>query len=334
MPSKKLKPNQPCHCGSGKKYKKCCKVADDLSSTSRDPRDLASAVDATRSNDSYSGPPLRFDIGERVLAYVDYTWLPGRVVDLHYREPDWPDGRVSPYQILLDEGGTLIHAPFDGDKCIQKYDASKDDSRRASAGGKENKRKGKKQLKEEARMAEELREELKGKESFVIPERGNDEFVRDEFTRSGMLGAHRILCRNDQEHFPLMFEWADWKNLKIPEEVDEDSMLGLLQPLFHCVPQLRRKNSTLEKEYVEMFSNAPALELLPSLLHMCIDPEQLVSSDDGIHPSEFVWDCIWLLESLQSQADFQINGSLAKELLSIGTYCYFGCTYNRGETLG
>ena len=25
---KKLKPNDPCHCGSGKKYKKCCKKKD------------------------------------------------------------------------------------------------------------------------------------------------------------------------------------------------------------------------------------------------------------------------------------------------------------------
>lgn len=31
MTPKKPKPNEPCHCGSGKKYKKCCKVADDTS---------------------------------------------------------------------------------------------------------------------------------------------------------------------------------------------------------------------------------------------------------------------------------------------------------------
>ena len=29
-PTKKIKPNAKCHCGSGKKYKKCCRASDQL----------------------------------------------------------------------------------------------------------------------------------------------------------------------------------------------------------------------------------------------------------------------------------------------------------------
>ena len=32
-----------------------------------------------------TGPPLRFKIGERVLACVHHIWLPGVIVDTYYR---------------------------------------------------------------------------------------------------------------------------------------------------------------------------------------------------------------------------------------------------------
>ena len=69
----KPKPNQPCRCGSGKKYKKCCKVADDVRSLSS-----KSAVAA----------PLRFKVGDRILANTEHSYLPGVIVDTLYRCTD------------------------------------------------------------------------------------------------------------------------------------------------------------------------------------------------------------------------------------------------------
>ena len=48
------------------------------------------------------------------------SWASGRVVQLHYREPAWPRGRVAPYQVALDDGD-LIFAPADDDGVIRAY---------------------------------------------------------------------------------------------------------------------------------------------------------------------------------------------------------------------
>ena len=65
-------------------------------------------------------PPTRFPVGERVRCRVSPSeWAPGRVVALWYREDDWPPGRVAPYQVELDESGTLIFAPADSDDLIR-----------------------------------------------------------------------------------------------------------------------------------------------------------------------------------------------------------------------
>ena len=61
---------------------------------------------------------LRFEIGTRVECQTGEAWAPGVIVGRYYREPDWPEGQVAPYQIQLDNGA-LIYAPADLDECIR-----------------------------------------------------------------------------------------------------------------------------------------------------------------------------------------------------------------------
>eukprot|EP00656_Telonema_subtile_P026084 TRINITY_DN2806_c0_g1_i3.p1 TRINITY_DN2806_c0_g1~~TRINITY_DN2806_c0_g1_i3.p1 ORF type:complete len:456 (-),score=157.92 TRINITY_DN2806_c0_g1_i3:65-1432(-) len=63
---------------------------------------------------------LRFAIGDRVYCNTG-DWTPGTVVKQHYRENNWPAGKVVPYQIKLDDG-RLIYAPVDDDKVIRQGD--------------------------------------------------------------------------------------------------------------------------------------------------------------------------------------------------------------------
>ena len=66
-------------------------------------------------------PGLRFDVGSRVLCRTGPTsWAAGRVVQLRYREPTWPRGRIAPYQVALDDGD-LIFAPADDEEVIRLY---------------------------------------------------------------------------------------------------------------------------------------------------------------------------------------------------------------------
>jgi hypothetical protein len=51
---------------------------------------------------------LRFEVGERILARTPDGWRPGTIVQLRYREPDWPEEHnAAPYQIELDSGARL-----------------------------------------------------------------------------------------------------------------------------------------------------------------------------------------------------------------------------------
>ena len=66
-------------------------------------------------------PPLRFDIGQRVECYIDEGWQEGFVVGLYYREFEWPQNLVVPYQVLLRDHDRLIYAPIDEDHTIRIF---------------------------------------------------------------------------------------------------------------------------------------------------------------------------------------------------------------------
>ena len=107
------KPNEPCPCGSDKKYKKCCK-----------PRGLFTkkreVYDPSKwQNSGESDPSLRFAVGDRVECLVgeleangDPKWTPCTIRHLHFPRCDGtPVGGVCvcrpactpyPYQCLLD----------------------------------------------------------------------------------------------------------------------------------------------------------------------------------------------------------------------------------------
>ena len=53
-------------------------------------------------------------------------WKKGRIKKLHYRQDNWPPGRVAPYQIELDTG-VLIYAPADDDRLIRPESNFDDD---------------------------------------------------------------------------------------------------------------------------------------------------------------------------------------------------------------
>lgn len=62
---------------------------------------------------------LRFDVGTHVLCRVGPTdWAPGRIIQLWYREPNWPEYVFAPYKILLEDGRSIF-APQDMDQVIR-----------------------------------------------------------------------------------------------------------------------------------------------------------------------------------------------------------------------
>lgn len=65
-------------------------------------------------------PPLRFEVGTKVLCRVGpEEWAPGSVIQLWYREPQWPEGSFAPYKIRLDNGSDIF-APGDLDQVIRR----------------------------------------------------------------------------------------------------------------------------------------------------------------------------------------------------------------------
>jgi G3E family GTPase len=63
---------------------------------------------------------LRFQQGARVVCNIG-KWTAGTVVKQYYREESWPEGKVVPYQVKLDNG-KLIFAPMDDDRVIRALD--------------------------------------------------------------------------------------------------------------------------------------------------------------------------------------------------------------------
>ncbi|KAL3904027.1 MAG: hypothetical protein SGPRY_011439, partial [Prymnesium sp.] len=56
-------------------------------------------------------------VGQRVKCNVG-DWVAGTVIKSHYREEQWPEGKVVPYQVLLDDG-RRVYAPSDSDRLIR-----------------------------------------------------------------------------------------------------------------------------------------------------------------------------------------------------------------------
>ena len=113
MPAKP-KPNQPCPCASGKKFKKCCNMTPTIAAAGGG-KASSSRTNGTSSSSSSS---FRFRVGDRVLANHNGYFRPGTVVALDYREYNWL-GSV-PYQISLDDTTRkLIYAPMDVDDCVR-----------------------------------------------------------------------------------------------------------------------------------------------------------------------------------------------------------------------
>ena len=66
---------------------------------------------------------LRFQIGQEVECRVGSDpvtgWAPGKVIELYYRESNWPANSLAPYKIGLDDGRNIF-APSDENQVIRK----------------------------------------------------------------------------------------------------------------------------------------------------------------------------------------------------------------------
>jgi len=63
---------------------------------------------------------LRFAVDDAVECNLGGRWSKGKIVDLMYREQGMPPGLVAPYQVRLEDSGSLIYAPSDSDTVIRK----------------------------------------------------------------------------------------------------------------------------------------------------------------------------------------------------------------------
>jgi len=66
---------------------------------------------------------LRFDVGQAVECRVGSDpvtgWAGGKVIELYYREKNWPPNQLAPYKIQLDDG-RKIFAPADDNQVIRE----------------------------------------------------------------------------------------------------------------------------------------------------------------------------------------------------------------------
>ena len=64
---------------------------------------------------------FRFEVGTTVMCNLgEYGWRLGRIIALNYREENWPEEKVAPYQVALDEDYSLIYVPKDSDRFCRK----------------------------------------------------------------------------------------------------------------------------------------------------------------------------------------------------------------------
>mmetsp|Transcript_35129 Transcript_35129/g.76911 ORF Transcript_35129/g.76911 Transcript_35129/m.76911 type:complete len:168 (+) Transcript_35129:112-615(+) len=113
--STKPRPNQPCPCGSGQKFKKCCFLKGGELISARPANYKGRGQSSCRTSAKY-----RFRVGDHVLAYHGGGYQAGRIVALDYFEPGWMV--PVPYQIQLADdkyAGRLIYAPTDDDSLVK-----------------------------------------------------------------------------------------------------------------------------------------------------------------------------------------------------------------------
>ena len=74
------------------------------------------------SDDFGAVPTLRFALNAKVLCRIgpneNTDWAPGTIIQLWYREPNWPPESFAPYKIKLDDGRDIF-APADDDRVIR-----------------------------------------------------------------------------------------------------------------------------------------------------------------------------------------------------------------------
>ena len=120
--SKKIKPNAPCPCSSGKKYKKCCSKKD-KEEKKQEERVYKSNFDkdeTTWENFGKTKPSLRFSIGQRVECLCvddEEEWTTGKIVQL---DP-WNERTQSfdAYEIWMDDSEQLISAATDTNNWVR-----------------------------------------------------------------------------------------------------------------------------------------------------------------------------------------------------------------------
>ena len=62
-------------------------------------------------------PDYRFKVGTVVMCNLGSKgWKPGRVIALDYQEENWPEGKIAPYQVILEESHNLIFVPVDDER--------------------------------------------------------------------------------------------------------------------------------------------------------------------------------------------------------------------------
>ena len=63
----------------------------------------------------------RFKVGTNVMCNLGINgWKAGKIIALNYREPQWPEDKIAPYQVALDEDYSLIYVPNDNDRLCRE----------------------------------------------------------------------------------------------------------------------------------------------------------------------------------------------------------------------